>query len=92
MGTPSINLRPRGLASMNTLIVRLQNYIDDKSQRGAERGASMAEYGLLIALVALVAIAAMTALGARLNELFGFASDTFAESPGGQLTNPTDGD
>ena len=73
---------------MNRLIVRLQNYIEDKT----ERGASMAEYGLLIALVALVAIAAMAALGARLNELFGFASDTFADSPGGQLANPTDGD
>lgn len=35
-----------------------------------EEGATMVEYGLLIALIALVAIAGVTVLGTNLNSLF----------------------
>jgi|LakMenEpi03Aug12_release.lakeMendotaPanAssembly.Ray.scaffolds.fasta_scaffold4694978_1 pilus assembly protein Flp/PilA len=38
--------------------------------RQDERGASMVEYGLLVALIALVAIAGVTALGTKLSKLF----------------------
>ena len=65
---------------MNRLLVRIQNRLVDH-----DRGAAMAEYGLLLAFIALAVIGVMSALGGRLNELFGFASDTFADSPGGKL-------
>jgi pilus assembly protein Flp/PilA len=35
-----------------------------------EEGATMVEYGLLVALIALVAIAGVTLLGGNLNNLF----------------------
>jgi pilus assembly protein Flp/PilA len=35
-----------------------------------EEGATMVEYGLLVALIALVAIAGVTLLGGKLNNLF----------------------
>lgn len=35
-----------------------------------EEGASMAEYGLLVALIALVCIAAITLLGTQLSSVF----------------------
>ena len=35
-----------------------------------EEGATMVEYGLLVALIALVAIAGVTLLGGSLNNLF----------------------
>ncbi|MGA7201835.1 MAG: Flp family type IVb pilin [Candidatus Cybelea sp.] len=36
-----------------------------------EEGATMVEYGLLVALIALVAIVGVTTLGKNLNTLFG---------------------
>jgi pilus assembly protein Flp/PilA len=35
-----------------------------------EEGASLAEYGLLLALIAVVCIAGMTALGTKINSMF----------------------
>ena len=35
-----------------------------------EEGATMVEYGLLVALIALVAVAAITTLGSNLSALF----------------------
>ena len=46
-----------------------------------DRGAAMAEYGLLLALVALGAMAIMATFGDTLAETFGFAADTFNNSP-----------
>ena len=62
---------------MTEQFVRLQNKIVDRT----ERGAAMAEYGLLLALVALGAMAIMSVFGERLAETFGFASETFNNSP-----------
>ena len=45
-----------------------------------DRGAAMAEYGLLLALVALGAMAIMSTFGETLAETFGFASETFNAS------------
>ncbi len=41
-----------------------------------ESGATMVEYGLLIALVALVALAAVTLLGSNLSTLFNTVAGT----------------
>jgi len=41
-----------------------------KSMIRDEEGATMVEYGLLVALIALVAIVGVTALGKSLNGLF----------------------
>jgi pilus assembly protein Flp/PilA len=35
-----------------------------------EKGASLAEYGLVLALIAVVCIAGMTVLGGRINTMF----------------------
>jgi pilus assembly protein Flp/PilA len=41
-----------------------------------EEGATMVEYGLLVALIALVAIAGVTMVGTNLNVLFGNAANS----------------
>ncbi len=64
---------------MTAHLVRLQNTIARRDQRGA----ALAEYGLLLALVALVAMGIMATFGETLAETFGFARDTFNESPAG---------
>ena len=38
--------------------------------RKEEEGASLAEYGLLLALIAVVCIGGMTLLGTKLNDMF----------------------
>lgn len=41
-----------------------------KAQAKTERGASMVEYALLLALIAIIAITALTALGGTVSENF----------------------
>jgi pilus assembly protein Flp/PilA len=41
-----------------------------------EEGATMVEYGLLVALIALVAIVGVTLLGGNLNSLFNSAASS----------------
>jgi pilus assembly protein Flp/PilA len=41
-----------------------------------EEGASLAEYGLLLALIAIVCMAGMTVLGTNINGLFNKVSST----------------
>jgi len=50
-----------------------------------ERGASMVEYALLLALIAVVCIAAVTLLGQQASDKFGDVSD----SVGGAGSTPT---
>ena len=64
---------------MNGLFVRINNQIADRN----ERGAAMAEYGLLLALVALGAMLIMSLFGETLAETFGLANDTIVNSPAG---------
>ena len=52
---------------MTELFVRLQNTI---AERQDERGAAMAEYGLLLALVALAAIVILGTFGDNIREVF----------------------
>ena len=42
----------------------------------SEEGASLAEYGLLLALIAVVCLAGMTALGSKINAMFNQVSST----------------
>jgi pilus assembly protein Flp/PilA len=46
-----------------------------------ERGASMVEYVLLVALIALAVIAAVIFLGGQLNDKFSKAGSTLNEAP-----------
>jgi pilus assembly protein Flp/PilA len=46
-----------------------------------EEGATMVEYGLLVALIALVAIVGVKTLGTKLNSLFSNAASSLAPSP-----------
>ena len=57
---------------MTELMVRLQNTIADRKD---ERGAAMAEYGLLLALVALAAIVILATFGDNISEVFTRANE-----------------
>jgi pilus assembly protein Flp/PilA len=46
-----------------------------------EKGATMVEYGLLVALIALVAIVGVKTLGTKLNSLFSSAASSLAPGP-----------
>ena len=48
----------------------LQKYLEFRNGLTNEEGQTMAEYGLLLALIAVVVIVAVTALGTRLSGLF----------------------
>jgi len=47
---------------------RIRNFFKD------EAGATMVEYGLLVALIALVAVVGVTSLGSNVNTSFGNAA------------------
>jgi pilus assembly protein Flp/PilA len=47
-----------------------------KSMIRDEEGATMVEYGLLVALIAMVALGAITVLGTRLQALFNTVANT----------------
>jgi len=61
----------RHLYDMTELLVRLQNRITDRD----ERGAAMAEYGLLLALIALAAIAVLAIFGGSISDVFSSANN-----------------
>lgn len=48
----------------------------------SERGATMVEYGLMLALIAIVCIAAVGIIGTNLNNLFTTIGDTLATTGG----------
>jgi pilus assembly protein Flp/PilA len=52
---------------MMHLITRI---LSQASARADDRGATMVEYGLLVAFIALVALVGVTALGVRVDALF----------------------
>jgi Flp pilus assembly pilin Flp len=61
---------------MTELYVRLQNKIAAERE---ERGAAMAEYGLLLALVALAAIVILATFGDSISQVFTEANDDLQE-------------
>jgi len=83
--------KPQKDKTMTELMVRLQNNIADRE----ERGAAMAEYGLLLALVALAAIVILAAFGDSITGVFSSANDrlqdgiTDASGGGGTGTTAT---
>jgi len=60
---------------MTALLVRLQNTIADRE----ERGAAMAEYGLLLTLVALAAIVVLATFGDSITGVFQSADTRLQE-------------
>lgn len=54
-------------------IVKVYNFFT--APRDAEEGATMVEYGLLVALVSITALAALTPLGEGILDLFNRAKD-----------------
>jgi len=48
-----------------------------------EKGQSLVEYGLIIALVALVVIGVLTGLGGKLKDLFNEIATTLGQRPAG---------
>jgi pilus assembly protein Flp/PilA len=55
---------------MTKLLVAAKGFLRD------EEGASLAEYGLLLALIAVVCLAGMTLLGSQINSMFNSVSST----------------
>ena len=58
---------------MTKLFVQIQNAVASAKE---ERGAAMAEYGLLLALVALAAITILVAFGGEIVEVFTEAEES----------------
>ena len=54
----------------------LKTWIQAKINADSERGASMVEYGLLLALVAVIAIVALKALGTNVSAKFSTVSQS----------------
>jgi len=46
-----------------------------------EEGASLVEYGLLVALIAVVCIAAVTLLGTKINAIFDYLANKISAPP-----------
>jgi len=70
--------RFRGRGPLTTrVVVRLQNAVAARN----ERGATMAEYGLLLAFVALAAMGVLFAFGGKLKDLFTAVDEGFDKSP-----------
>ncbi len=64
--TTALAATPQKDKTMTQLMVRLQNTIADRE----ERGAAMAEYGLLLALVALAAVVTLATFGDSIVAVF----------------------
>lgn len=65
------SFRAKGDTKMNSIYVATENRIAEiKRAFNEDRGAAMAEYGLLIALIAVVCIATIGYIGTNLNAKF----------------------
>ena len=62
---------------MTSYLVRIQNAIADRQD---ERGAAMAEYGLLLAFIALAAIVVLSLFGITLKGAFETTNQTFEDN------------
>lgn len=72
---------------MNSIYVATQTRIAEMKRAFREdRGAAMAEYGLLIALIAVVCIAVITALGGKLRSNFQSVDNALTTGGGGTTT------
>lgn len=55
---------------MSQALIRLQLHVLDAVQGKKDRGATMVEYGLMLALIAIVCIVAVGTIGTNLNTVF----------------------
>lgn len=55
---------------MSKALITLQSRIVDAAQGKQDRGATMVEYGLLVAFIAIIALAGVKLLGTNLLALF----------------------
>lgn len=55
---------------MSQALTRLQLHIVNAVQGRKERGATMVEYGIMVALIAAVCIVIITTLGSKVNDAF----------------------
>jgi len=60
---------------MKTLFARTKKFVAKYITR-KEEGATLAEYGLLLALIAVVCMAAITLLGSAISSMFTFLAGT----------------
>ena len=60
---------------MKTLFARTKKFVAKDITR-KEEGATLAEYGLLLALIAVVCMAAITLLGSAISSMFTFLAGT----------------
>ena len=58
------------MTQLHTAILTLRTWVEARTGSDRERGASMVEYGLLIALIALVVAGAAEILGDGIADLF----------------------
>lgn len=70
---------------MTRLMKKAQHFLTKK-----EEGASLAEYGLLLALIAVAAIAAITLLGGEISNVFNYIQGQLSgvQSGSGTTTTP----
>ncbi|GGB43488.1 hypothetical protein GCM10011492_38110 [Flexivirga endophytica] len=61
---------------MSQALTRLQLHVLDAVQGKKDRGATMVEYGLLVALIAVVVAVAATVLGKQIAQLFTDVGDS----------------
>ena len=59
----------------------LKTWLDAKFDRHDEAGATLVEYGLLVALIAVVAIVAIRLLGSRISRNFSNVGNTIRPAP-----------
>src|SRR4051812_24821055 len=64
----------------------LKTWIQAKFNMGDERGASMVEYGLLLALIAVIAIVAVKALGTGVSSKFNDVKNSLSSNSGLWIT------
>ncbi len=57
-------------------LITLQSFVAGRIERDEDRGASMVEYGLLVALIAVVVAVAATFLGQEISTLFTTVGNT----------------
>jgi pilus assembly protein Flp/PilA len=65
---------------MNAAVVRLQN--NWFRARNDERGQTLVEYGLIIAIIALGAVVALAFLSGKINDLFSKTGNKLNDSSG----------
>ena len=61
---------------MSKAIINLQSHVLDAVQGRKDRGATMVEYGLMVALIAVIVAVAVGPLGAAIAQLFTNVTNT----------------